>query len=94
MIPSSFYYDLSSVPRLFWWLVAPFELTMVGPLVHDFIYRNRGNSSLFSVNNNHQQISRSEADDIFNFIMQKEGIHPVRRIIAYYAVRLFGWLSW
>jgi hypothetical protein len=44
-IPASFDFDLSSVPRIFWPLVAPFELSIVAPLVHDFLCRYTGQAA-------------------------------------------------
>ena len=34
--------DLSSVPRAFWGLIAPFEVSIEAPLEHDFLYQHRG----------------------------------------------------
>jgi hypothetical protein len=41
-VPAGFRFDLSSVPRVFWSLIAPFELSIVAPLLHDFLYRYGG----------------------------------------------------
>ena len=41
-VPEQFEFDLASIPRLFWWLIAPFELSVAAPLLHDFLYRYRG----------------------------------------------------
>ncbi len=35
-------YDLASVPRPLWWLIAPNELSLVAPLFHDLLYDFRG----------------------------------------------------
>jgi len=42
-VPDQFVFDLSSVPRALWWLIAPVELSVVAPLLHDFLYRYGGN---------------------------------------------------
>ena len=36
-IRKGFLFDLASIPRPLWTLIAPFELSIVAPLVHDFI---------------------------------------------------------
>jgi hypothetical protein len=41
-IPAGFVFDLASVPRVLWWLIAPFELSIVAPLIHDWLYRVEG----------------------------------------------------
>ena len=33
-----FRFDLASIPRVFWFLVSPFELSIAAPLLHDFLY--------------------------------------------------------
>ena len=38
-VPAGFAFDLASIPRLFWPLAAPFELSIAAPLLHDFLYR-------------------------------------------------------
>lgn len=35
-------YDLSSIPRLFWKIVSPFELSNEAPLIHDYLYVTEG----------------------------------------------------
>src|SRR5262245_36601581 len=41
-VPAGFRFDLSTVPRAFWFLIAPFELSIVAPLLHDFLYESGG----------------------------------------------------
>lgn len=35
-------YDLSSVPRIFWKVVSPFDLSNEAPLIHDYLYVTKG----------------------------------------------------
>ena len=58
-VPKGFLFDLSTVPRLFWWVLAPFYLTVVGPLVHQYLYVNGGRTS------KEQLLTRSESDRLF-----------------------------
>lgn len=84
-IPQGFRCDLSSVPRVLWGLVAPFELSIAAPLVHDFLYKRGG--VLLSVG---RVYTRKEVDQLFLKIMTEEGVSLWRRRAAYHAVRLFG----
>jgi hypothetical protein len=92
-VPAGFDFDLSSVPRLFWFLVAPFELSIAAPLLHDFLYRYGGRPPPGSVQPP-RTYSRAEADRMFREIMQAEGVSAWRRVLAYAAVRVFGRSAW
>jgi len=76
--------DLASIPRLLWRVVAPFELSITAPLVHDLFYQNTG-CGIYS---------RKDVDLIFLQLMKREGVSWWRRSIAYHAVRIFGGLHW
>lgn len=84
-IPQGFRCDLSSVPRPLWWLVAPFELSVAAPLVHDFLYRRGG-----TLPDSTRRYTRKEVDQLFLQVMLEEGVNPWRARVAYHAVRLFG----
>lgn len=94
LIPDGFTFDLASVPKFLWSVIAPFELSVVAPLVHDFIYRNNGylpeHANADPDTRENKRISRSQADLIFLEIMEKEGVPYLRRTLGYYAVRIFG----
>ncbi len=92
-VPALFEFDLSSIPRPIWPIVAPFELSIVAPLVHDFIYHYRGSLPPNAVAPPHQ-FSRAETDLLFKQIMDAEGVEAWRSIAAYRAVRMLGWLYW
>lgn len=83
-VPEGFLFDLASVPRILWWAIAPFELSVVAPMIHDFLYE-RGGMGIFT---------REEADQVFLEIMLGEGVAAWRRRIAYRAVRLFAGGAW
>ena len=92
-IPAGFEFDLSSVPRAFWWLIAPFELSITAPLVHDFLYQHRGDPPAGSIDPP-RRYSRAEADRLFRRIMEQEGVAAWRRVLGYGAVRLLGGGDW
>ena len=95
-IPKGFTFDLASIPRILWWLIAPFELTIVGPLIHDYIYKFGGKlpKQNFSYKGKYRLLDQVEADTIFLKIMNIEGVPTIRQIIVYNAVRIFGYKFW
>lgn len=76
-VPMGFVTDFASVPRIpvVWWMAG--ALAQRPAVVHDYLYRT-------------QKTSRKLADAIFNEAMQVDGGKPVRRVLMYWAVRLFG----
>lgn len=92
-IPEGFEFDLASVPRPAWTLIAPFELSIAAPLVHDFLYRHRGRPPEGSVEPA-RTFSRGEVDALFRRMMKAEGVPGWRWRLADAAVRLFGGPAW
>ena len=92
-VHKGFLFDLSSVPRALWWLVAPFDLSVVAPLIHDFLYRYGGEPPPGSVEPPHAY-ARAEVDAVFRRIMEAEGVAAWRRVLGYAAVRVFGSWAW
>lgn len=92
-IPGGFRCDLASVPRRLWWLIAPFELSIAAPLLHDALYRHAGELPdgwcvpLAGY-------TREQADRLFRDVMKAEGVPAWRRAAAYRAVRWFGGGAW
>lgn len=103
-IPKGFKFDLSTIPRFLWGFIAPFELSIIAPLVHDFLYVNKGkltinDQNLLCVSEEGDegikvQISRLETDSIFLEHMKQEGVGFVKRWMAYFGVRLIGGIFW
>lgn len=92
-IAKGFQFDLSSVPRLLWWLIAPFELSVAAPLLHDYLYFHGGRPPEGSVVPP-RIYNRAEVDAMFRGIMRKEGVPGWRRVLGYLAVRVFGRPAW
>jgi hypothetical protein len=89
-IPAGFSFDLASIPRVLWWLLAPNELGIAPPLAHDFLYQNRG-----VVTDPFDRVfTRREVDRLFRQLMGEEQVWWWRRWAAWAAVRAFGWLAW
>ncbi|MCK9494164.1 MAG: DUF1353 domain-containing protein [Dehalococcoidia bacterium] len=83
VVPAGYETDLSSVPRLAWWLIAPFELSVFAPLGHDPLYGGLD-----------ARYTRAEADLLFLDLMVIELVPRWRRELAYPAVRLRGGPRW
>ena len=92
-VPEGFEFDLSSVPHAFWWLISPFDLSVVAPLMHDYLYKYGGNPPEGSIVP-HRTYTRREVDDMFRTIMEREGVAAWRRRLAYWAVTVFGRGGW
>jgi hypothetical protein len=91
-VPAGFEFDLSSVPRALWSVIAPFELSVTAPLLHDFLYRYGGHPP--GAIEPPRTYTRKEADELFRRVMEEEGVPAWRRHAAYAAVRLFGRRAW
>lgn len=99
-MPGGFEFDLASIPRAFWWLLAPFELSVAAPLVHDYLYSNAGKATVGSSSETGNQecsrvkLTRADVDLLFLELMKYENVPWWRRLPAYAAVRVFGELAW
>jgi hypothetical protein len=93
VVPAGFEFDLASVPRSLWSLIAPFELSIAAPLLHDFLYRYRGRPPAGSVVPP-RAYSRAQTDRLFERIIEEEGVPAWRRWLAYRSVRLLAWHDW
>lgn len=92
-IDAGYLFNLASIPRPVYPLIAPFELSVLAPLVHDFIYDHEGICPQWTVEP-YRTFTRKEADILFLALMAKEQIPAWRRKPAYRAVRLFGSGRW
>lgn len=91
-VPEGFRFDLASVPRIFWGLISPFDLSVVAPLLHDYLYKNGGNPP--GAIEPPMAYTRAQADELFRRVMEVEGVATWRRNSAYLAVRAFGRWAW
>lgn len=81
VVEDGFRSDLASVPLWLAWLCPPNENHQRAALFHDAAYQKR-------------QCSRFTADSAFRTIMAHDNVPRWRRLLMYYAVRLFGGYAW
>ncbi|HEY9462460.1 MAG TPA: DUF1353 domain-containing protein [Vicinamibacterales bacterium] len=95
-IPQGFVTDLSSVPRVFWNLAAPFELSIAGALTHDWLYRHGGHVAVRRDGGGLGSLwfTRAQADQYFLDYMKVEGVVWWKRTLAHWCVRVAGGPSW
>ena len=92
-VPAGFRFDLSSVPRALWSVIAPFELSIVAPLLHDFLYQCGGQPPDVSIDPP-RSYTRADVDRMFLEIMEAEDVARWRRRLEDSAVRTFGRSAW
>lgn len=79
-IPEGFECDLASSPRILWRVFPPLGKYQAAAIMHDYLYRSKELGSRFL------------ADALFREAMLCLGVPRWKRILMYYAVRLFGGL--
>lgn len=95
VVPAGFTTDLASIPRALWTVIAPFELSCVAPIVHDWLYQHGGRiETRHATLRLMRTFSRADADAFLLDLMEQEAVSVWRRWSAYHAVRLFGASSW
>ncbi len=81
-VPAGFETDFASIPRLLWPLFPPDGPWLEASIVHDYCYREQ------------VPFSRFFADALFRELMRQYEVPWWRRILFFWAVRLFGWIWW
>jgi len=72
--------DLASIPRIFWSILAPEELSLAAPLFHDLIYRCGGSLPEDGLNPFDGKVfERKDVDDLFLELMRKAKIPRWKR---------------
>ena len=92
LIKKGYRFDLSSIPRMFYRIIAPYELTLLAPLIHDYIYEHHG--CVTDIHGKAFTFTRKQADYLFLQVMCKRGVPWWRRVVAYVTVRTFGGTFW
>jgi len=92
VIPKGMIFDGASVPKFFRSWLSPMGVLLIGGLVHDFGYKYsallKGNKKSAEVHN------QKELDQIFRDINIDVNGFRVLNYVAYYALRLGGFIAW
>lgn len=102
-IPEDTTFDLASTPRIIWPLIAPFDLSIAAPLMHDMLYRHGGllppewfhcSKQVDAANHGRRLLvwNRYYADGTFKGDMERQDIAEWRENPAYWTVRAVGGL--
>ena len=81
VVPRGFVTDFASVPRIFWSVFPRHGEYTRAAIVHDFLYWE-------------QRCTRSQADELFDIIMQDSNVDSTTRLAIYAAVRVWGDSAW
>lgn len=93
VIPKGFVFDGASVPKFLASWLSPVGILLLGGLVHDFIYKYE-TLVLKGKKKCEPAFTQKEADQLFRDInIEQNGIH-VLNWVAYYALRLGGFVAW
>jgi hypothetical protein len=76
-VPIGYKTDLTSVPRILWWLFPPHGKYSKAAIVHDYLYTEAIGT-------------KKEADKIFYEAMGVLGVAKWKRVLMYLAVRIGG----
>ncbi|WP_052362356.1 DUF1353 domain-containing protein [Geminisphaera colitermitum] len=90
-LPTGFFTDLASIPRLFWRVFPPAGKYTAAAIIHDFLYANQSTEENKSDN---ILLTRAEADAIFLEAMEALGVNWLTRSTIYRAVRMGGGGAW
>jgi hypothetical protein len=99
-IPEGETTDFASVPTLLMWLISPTDPHIIAAaLIHDDLYKQGRATAITTSNGDHEHVtpsvtSRFMADAWFRDVMELYGCPLWKRICAYYAVRMFGWIAY
>jgi len=92
VIPKGMIFDGASVPKFFRSWLSPMGVLLIGGLVHDYGYKYgallKGNKKSAEVHN------QKELDQIFRDINIDVNGFRVLNYVAYYALRLGGFVAW
>jgi hypothetical protein len=92
VIEKGFIFDGASVPKLFRSWLSPMGILLIPGLVHDYGYKN---SKIRLSNGEYAETKdREYFDTIFRETAISVNGFKVLNYIAYYALRLFGWIPW
>ena len=93
VIPAGFQFDGASIPKFLRTFFSPVGVLLMGGLVHDYAYKYK---TLLEVNkkNTMGDLTQKRADEIFRDINIIVNGFYVMNNLAYYSLRLGGFVAW
>ena len=93
VIPAGFTFDGASIPKFLRTFFSPVGVLLVGGLVHDYAYKY---TTLLEKNkkNTMDKLTQKRADEIFRDININVNGFYVMNYLAYYSLRLGGFVAW
>ena len=93
VIPAGFQFDGASIPKFLRAFFSPVGVLLVGGLVHDYAYKY---TTLLEKNkkNTMDKLTQKRADEIFRDININVNGFYVMNYLAYYSLRLGGFVAW
>ncbi len=83
VVKRGFITDLTSIPRIFWWILDRWGKYGFAAVVHDFLYWMQ-----------FTEIPKARADLIFYRLMIMSGTPKLTARVIYLAVKYFGGIAW
>lgn len=93
VIEKGFQFDGASIPRYFWNWLSPTGILLVPGLVHDWAYKYASLKTCDCEADDHV-CDQKEADELFRDIAVEVNGFKYINNIAYYALRLGGFIAW
>jgi len=93
VIPAGFQFDGASIPKFLRTFFSPVGVLLIGGLVHDYAYKYQ---TLLKVNKQDTMgtLTQKRADEIFRDINIEVNGFYVMNYLAYYSLRLGGFVAW
>ena len=93
VIPAGFQFDGASIPKFLRTFFSPVGVLLIGGLVHDYAYKYK---TLLKVNKKDTmgELTQKRADEIFRDINIIVNGFYVMNYLAYYSLRLGGFVAW
>jgi len=91
VIPAGFTFDFASIPRLFWPILHPVGLLLIGSIVHDYAYRYHYLKTTLGAK---MRLDRKQADRLLREITEAETNIKIGSWLAWAAVRIGGRRPW
>ena len=94
VVPKGFVFDGASVPKFLATFLSPVGVLLMGGLVHDYAYKYAALLKKGTAKENATPLTQKEADIIFRDICIEVNGFKLLNYLAYYTLRLAGFVAW